>query len=233
MTIVNGENAGRNSSLDTPADFLRSNRATYDSLAPAYHRRVETDVINDLPIVFRFWSRITERFKSPISLIDLGCGHGVNLAMFQRLGATTTGVDFAPKMLAVAKGTSPTSAFVLGEFLSSKLPKSAYQAVFAKAFVHLFPESECSTLFDKIRDLLVPGGLLYIATTVSTESFEGYLPKNDYPDAPLRFRRVWSEPDLLQVVLARNFRLIDRWTNEEPGRHKHWLNVVLEATDGT
>jgi SAM-dependent methyltransferase len=152
--------------------------------------------------------------------------------MFDRLGASTTGLDFSTRMLQVARRTSPSSRFIEAEFLSADLSPVSYDAVFAKAFIHLFPRFECGRVFRRIRSVLRPNGLLYIATTFSNVSSEGVLPKADYPGSPKRFRRIWSRNDLINFCEEHGFRVIDEWLNHEPLRSKQWLNIVAEAVDG-
>lgn len=91
----------------TPGNYLSQNRATYNSLAAQYESRITSDVLNDLPLVFRFWQQLLQRFADDISLIDLGCGNGLNLAMFARLGAATTGLDVSEAMIEIAQKVSP------------------------------------------------------------------------------------------------------------------------------
>lgn len=210
------------------AEFLTHNQRTYNLLAHAYAQRIPTDSVNDLPLVGRFWSHLRSRRPTgTIELLDLGCGHGVNVALFGELGAHVTGLDFATSMLEVAKCLSPDSDFINGEFLSTSIPHDVFDAVFAKAFIHLFPKVMSRILFQKIYEILAPDGLLYIATTLSDTSSEGYIPKSDYPGSPARFRHIWSRDELIQHLASVGFERIDEWVNTEPAREKTWLNLVL------
>jgi SAM-dependent methyltransferase len=209
-------------------DFLAHNREVYDELAAEYEKRVPADLLNDLPLVFRFWQNVRRRHPGRVSLVDLGCGHGVNLAMFHALGATTTGVEFAARMADVARRTSPNSAIVENDFLSAELPPRHFHAVFAKAFIHLFPQAACANVMSRVNQITAAGGLLYVATTWSDRSYEGYFPKDDYPGARHRFRRFWSRDDLVALLQCHDFDVSDEWINVERGREKRWLNLIAE-----
>lgn len=213
-------------------EYLRHNLQTYDALAPAYAQRVAADILNDLPLVYRVWSHVERHGIVAPSLLDLGCGHGVNLAMFSRLGAITTGLDFSADMIRVARQVSPDSEFLNSEFLTCGLSAAAFDVVFAKAFIHLFPIAECSRVLERVRSIVRPGGLLYIATTWSLQSSEGYQVKADYAGGHSRFRRVWDYRELAGFCATHGFKVIDTWDNEERSRNKKWFNIVAEAQDG-
>jgi SAM-dependent methyltransferase len=215
---------------DSVEMILSGNRAAYDKLAVEYSRRVPSDLLKDLPLVYRVWTHLMTTCACRPSIIDLGCGHGVNLAMFDRLGAQTTGLDFSPQMIQVGRTTSPSSHFIEGDFLSTTL-STQFHLVFAKAFLHLFPLQLCHAVLVKMRQLLLPHGLIYIATTTSECTTEGWLPKADYPDAPKRFRRLWREDDLLDLLGNNEFEVVDRWYNEERDRGKEWINIMMRTKD--
>lgn len=82
----------------------------------------------------------------------------------------------------------------------------------------------------KMRRDLAVGGRLLIGTTGETKSSEGFEPKVDYPGAPARFRRRWTERDFLAALAQAGFKVLDVHRHHDPWG-KVWFDVV--ATSAT
>ncbi|WP_336855946.1 class I SAM-dependent methyltransferase [Sinomonas albida] len=206
----------------------------YDGVAAEYFGRAASDYQNDVPIVDRVWQASQVRLQqtrdldvSAVRVLDVGCGSGVNLAMFEALGADATGIDVSPNMVRAATITSPNSMVILGDIRTQHLPDLDYHIVFAKAFVHLFPLKGFDPLMRRMKSLTRAGGILYIATTSHQVSSEGYFEKADYRGSPVRFRRYWNESDLRTKVSDCGFRVLDSWNNTDPRNGKLWTNLIL------
>ena len=88
---------------------------------------------------YRFHARIYDRFYEPVarrlrrvglklypprenlSILDIGCGTGTQLALYQRAGCRLVGIDLSPAMLAIAQQKLGASA-ELHEFDASLMP---------------------------------------------------------------------------------------------------------------
>lgn len=203
------------------------NAQAYDQTAAEYERRIGSDLLNDAPILHRVWGALGPTVGSTPRVIDVGCGAGVNLAMFSDLGAEVVGIDISGEMVRVASKTAPSARVIHGDVMTSSTAVESYDLVFAKAFVHLFPLSEFASIMNRLRGLIAPSGRLYLATTVHSYSYEGFYPKEDYAESPLRFRRYWNAQDLLNALSEHNFLVEDKWTNIDPRNGKKWINLVL------
>lgn len=203
------------------------NRETYDALAAEYRKRATSDFINDVPIVARVWYNLSLRDPNrPFRTLDVGCGHGVNVEMFARLGCISTGIDYSPEMVRVASEIAVRGTVVEGDFLSSHWPDT-FDLVFAKAFFHLFPLAECVGVLEKMASLLGRNGLIYVATTIGEQSGEAFVPKIDYAGSKTRFRRTWSKLDLVEFMVSNGLEIVDEWENTETGRGKRWQNLLV------
>ena len=211
-----------------PEDYLSVNRRAYDGLVEQYAARLATDAPRDTLLMEPFFDLLVRQFGSepPLSLLDVGCGNGLNLRMMTDRGHLATGVDLSPKMSDLARSVAPKAKIEVADFLRPRdLQASQYHGVFAKAIVHLFPKREASSFFARVKKVLRRGGVFYVTTTVEATAEDGaFAPKRDYPGEPIRYRSRWT-PDELKKALERNgFRIEKTNKDEEPARNKVWIN---------
>lgn len=95
------------------------------------------------------------------TVLDVGCGAGVDLARFVKHGAIGTGVDIADAAIALAKanfeqqGLTADLRVANGEALP--FPDNTFDIVFAHGVVQYTAEPQ--RLTDEVRRVLKPGGL--------------------------------------------------------------------------
>lgn len=90
-------------------------------------------------------------------LLDLCCGHGNAAEALVKAGATVTGLDFSPAMLARARRRVPEASFVEGDAASLPFEDSRFDAVVCNVgFGHL-PDPD--TVLSEIARVLRPGGV--------------------------------------------------------------------------
>ncbi len=88
-------------------------------------------------------------------VLDLGCGTGELLAAIVAAGATGTGVDNDPAMVAAARERLPESHIVLGGVEQFQLTGTV-DAVFSNAALHWMTDPEA--VLQNVSSALVPGG---------------------------------------------------------------------------
>lgn len=206
-------------------DYRTTNRTAYDRLAPAYRERREADRKKDLELIRPFVRLLHQQYRDRVHVLDVGCGNGLNLSMFADEGFAVTGVDVSEKMLDVARSSCPSATLFHADFLDWQVAPQSFHGVFAKAIIHLFPKVDALRVLAKIHQILKPGGVFYVTTTVDLFISEGFRPKIDYPYDVVRFRRSWTREELLSSVEKAGFRVAETGYNEEPDRAKKWFNI--------
>lgn len=88
-------------------------------------------------------------------VLDLGCGTGTLTAAIAERGATVTGVDADPGMIAAARSRHPEIAFTEADGHAFSVPEP-YDAVFSNAALHWMTDPDA--VIARVRDALLPGG---------------------------------------------------------------------------
>lgn len=206
-------------------DYISTNRRAYDLLAPQYRARAFADREKDVGIIAPFAHYLDQEFGSGARVLDVGPGHGINLAMLSDAGFRVTGIDISQEMLDVARSHCPAAELIHADFLNAPFLAASFEGIFAKASIHLFPKADAIRCLTKMSDLLVDKGMLYVATTASSHSAEGYSEKSDYRDSPVRFRKHWTPSELLDGVTSVGLTVFSSSYNWEAGWNKRWFNV--------
>jgi trans-aconitate methyltransferase len=88
-------------------------------------------------------------------ILDLGCGTGHLTAQIAASGATVTGMDSSPAMIATAQQNYPHLKFILSDATDFALTEQ-FDAVFSNAVLHWVTRAEAATVC--IARALKPGG---------------------------------------------------------------------------
>lgn len=212
--------------LTTPDSNLvkiqTTNRVTYDNLADEYEQRTNSlkSVTNHVVSLF------TKHLSTGKEILETGCAVGLALKLMEKKGLSVTGIDISPKMVDFAKKRNPNSNIILGDFLTYEFNKN-FDGIFSFAFIHLFPKKIALKVLEKMYQLLNPKGVLYIGTSRSVKSYEGWEQKEDYKSKEIRFRKHWTEKELENALIKTGFEKLDLYIIEDPFK-KVWMDFVVQ-----
>ncbi len=208
------------------------NQRAYDKLSSEYDGRARASLVHNQRISRPFVEYLKNHFDYA-RVLELGCGNGLNLGIFENEGFETYAIDISNKMIRVARRRAPNTNFVSGDFLEYDFGDLHFQGMFASAFIHLFSKEDAVKVLGKARNLLIPGGILYLSTTLHQVSEEGYFEKSDYNTRTRRFRKKWRLDELKEVLDSLNFQVIRSENYAERERRKLWINLSLvpDVTD--
>ena len=179
-------------------EYIKINQEVYDNLAEEYKKRMQDYVISERKIATPFIDYLKGHFKN-IRVLELGPGSGLNLSYFEKEGFDTTAIDISKEILRVSQETAPKTKYIFGNFMTSDF-NGKFEGIFAKAFIHLFPKEDAIIVLKKIFNMLEEKGIAFIATTVHEKSEEGFFEKSDYNKKLKRFRKRWTEEELLEEL---------------------------------
>lgn len=206
--------------------YIAFNQNAYDQLAEEYNQRAGESFICDKSIINPFMGYLRYSFGK-IKILELGPGPGISLSIFEREGFGTWGIDVSSSMISLAKSRSPGTEYINKDFLEYDFKNLRFEGIFASAFIHLFAKRDALFALRKIKSLLLPGGILFLSTTIHETSEEGYFEKSDYAGKIKRFRRRWAEGELMNVLGSLDFEILSRINHQDSRGGKVWLNLFL------
>ena len=204
-------------------DYLSMNRKAYNHAANEYAARLQEYTESDVRLLQPFISYMQQVFPRS-HILEPGPGSGLALHMFDAAGFQTSAVEIAENIIEVARRNSSNTQFIHDDFLQHELGDQKFEGVFAKAFIHLFPKDDAVRIVKKIYTMLPDRGGLFVATTIHEKSSEGYEEKLDYDDTPVRYRKKWTEQELMDLFRD-GWDVINANPNQERG--KQWLALTL------
>ncbi len=144
-------------------------RSSYDRAAESYFEQL-VDELTNRP--FDVW--LLERVASLAGsdpVVDVGCGPGHLAAFLADTGATVSGIDLSPQMVAIASREFPDLDFSVGNLSTLLKPRTAsgWGAVVAwYSLIHL-AGSELAPAVAALARTLTPGGVLAVAVHAGDE----------------------------------------------------------------
>jgi ubiquinone/menaquinone biosynthesis C-methylase UbiE len=143
-------------------DVTGSIRASYDQLADEYARRIFTE-LHHKPLDRELLDRFATEVSGHGEVCDMGCGPGHVARYLRDAGATVFGLDLSPKMLEQARQLSPDMQFREGNMMALDLPEGTLAGITAFYAIVNVPKQSLPSVFQEIRRVLQPGGLLLLA----------------------------------------------------------------------
>ena len=102
----------------------------------------------------------------PRTVLELGCGDGVNAVFMASRGCRVTAVDVSPTALDMARerqhGTGVEVDWVEGDVFELDLPPEPYDLVFDRGLLHHVPVFRFEDYMGLVADRLAPGGHFHL-----------------------------------------------------------------------
>lgn len=153
-------------------------------------------------------------FEKPSSILDAGCGSGLNSRILSEAGHTVTGFDFSESMIALAKKNCPNGTFSVSTLQDFKIPNTFDGLCLSFIIVHL-TDKEVTALFDKFFPSVNPGGYLYVSfMTGKTPGYE----TTSFSDSEIFFNYLVKE-EIVDEISRRGFQLESMQTEPYPERN--------------
>lgn len=156
----------------------------------------------------------------PLRLLDLGCGPGRDLAAFRAMGHAPVGLDGCASFVEMARAHSGCEV-LHQSFFALDLPPSAFDGIFANASLFHVPRALLPDVLRRLRDALVPNGVLFCSNPRSfTRDGEGW--------SGARYGSYLTIESWTKVIAEAGFSL-ERSYLRPPGKPEHeqpWLAMV-------
>lgn len=214
--------------------YLTVNKETYDKIGEQYYQRLKNpskdEYMPDDIVKFIFDEYNLHYHQNPHKVLELGPGSGGIINSFAKRGCVTCAIDISSNMINYAKKTSGDTIFIQEDILSCRsFFDKEFDVIYAGAFIHLFTLKDEAIILSKIKSWLTDKGVLFINTTLSDKSVEGYFIKDDYAGENKRYRRKWERTELLVFLNGLGYNILKESIWNEMSRNKKWINIILNA----
>ncbi len=196
-------------------------KSTYNKIAEDWFKDHHKDT---------WWIEGTDKFCSLLpdqgTILDVGCGAGVNSKYFAQKCFKVTGVDFSENFIKIAKRESPEIEFEVMDIYDLDKNNRTFDGVYAKASLLHIPKKDITDVIDKLKNKLNPGGFLYIAVKAIRESSpdEEIKMENDYGYEYERFFSYYRMDELEKYLKDLNLEIV--YKNEKRVGKTDWLQVI-------
>ncbi|MGC5022511.1 class I SAM-dependent DNA methyltransferase [Micromonospora sp. DT47] len=146
------------------ADFLTTTRASYDTMAAEYTRRLRDELSTrpwDRAVLAGFAEVVRTGGGGPV--LDVGCGPGRITGHLRDLGLDVAGLDLSPGMVAQARQAHPDLRFIEGSMLDLDVPDGTLAGLVAWYSVIHVPDDRLPRVFAEFHRVLAPGGHVLLA----------------------------------------------------------------------
>ena len=198
-------------------------KANYDLIEEQWINTRKTLPEKDLELFELFSNGLCKSAR----ILDLGCGHGIPVAMFlSNKGHRILGVDRSIKLLAYAKNKMPQHKWVLGELESYK-PKHKFDGIVIWDSMFHLPREEHIKLLKNAYEALTPDGMLIISSGGSDYDIPEF---TDFMFNVEFFYDSLPVSELLRQCEIIGFKIHQRVLVDVPGgeRNKGRIGVVLK-----
>lgn len=136
-------------------------------------------------------------------LLEIGSGTGQDALFFQQHGLSVVATDLSPEMVERCRARGLEAHTM--DFLNLDFPPESFDSVYALNCLLHVPNTDLPAVLSAIRDLLSPGGLLFVGT-YGGEPSEGIAP-DDRHDPPRFFSLRRDEQ--IQAFASGYFQILD------------------------
>ncbi len=210
-------------------DYFKINEEAYDLLVPYYKiRRDQKSRYEEKPeALANFILRHVSKPLKLIKYLEVGPGSGEILKIFESKNCSTTAIDISKKMINLAKEIAPKTKYFKDNVLHAKFQVNYFDIIYAGALIHLFRSRDAIKIIDNFYSWIKPNGLLFINTTISLNSEEGFLTKEGVKNV-MRYRKNWQEKELKETITSRKFKILDIIYTNEVDRNKIWIGILCK-----
>lgn len=193
-------------------------QAAYDRIAAEY-ARVNAEMPPDLVASAQ---ELVRRLGKPAHILDIGCGHGRDMAWFEAQGMVVTGVDLSAGMLTQARRLVAGKLLMM-DMRNLAIPSARFDGAWCCAALLHLPKNKAPGALKEIRRILKLGGALVLS--IQEGSGEGW--EGGYGDGAERFFARYAESEMKALLTDSGF-VVHRDSASAAG-NRTWLTFVCLA----
>ena len=158
------------------------------------------------------------------TVLDLGCGSGVQSKILADLGCEVCGLDLSPGMVAQAKKRVPNAEFVVGDMTKMNFIDGTFSGVYARAsFLHI-PKKIIPKVLKSVHKILKNDGILYLA--VKEGEGEKKITDRRHGQKVTRFFSFFKEDELVKFLGKAGFEILKISKFQKHKDSPSWLQIL-------
>ncbi|WP_341503922.1 class I SAM-dependent methyltransferase [Gallaecimonas sp. GXIMD4217] len=185
--------------------------ATFDKLAEKYQQKyMDWDCYHDSYDAF-----LALLPSAEARILEPGCGPG-NVSRYlldRRPGLRITGLDLAPAMVALARANNPEAEFLVMDCRDIAALPGPFDAIFCGFCLPYLSKPDAERLINDAKDLLAPGGLLYLSTMEDDDRRSGFQSNGDGDRVYIHYHQ---GEHLSRALTDNGFDVLDLWRQAFP-----------------
>lgn len=158
-------------------------------------------------------------------VLDVGCGWGRYAPLFIDQQLSYFGIDHSPKMIAAARALYPEGRFETMSFREPLLKKETFDALWWCCSLSTTPKSDLPTCLKKLRELLVPGGVMMVVENWADENSGEQIVIRE--GVPAYYFSLYDLPELTKVIADSGFKILQG--SALPGQGAMWILAKREG----
>ena len=176
-------------------DDLETMRAFFDRRADSYETHMKNKVEDSEKFYIEVSNLVPE--TTGVSILDLGCGTGLELDQFfnRNPTASVTGIDLSDKMLEILRSKhhfrNDQMNIIAGSYFEVEFPSEGFDLAISVQSVHHFGYGQKLSIYNKIFRSLVGNGMYIEADYVVSTGIE----EKEYRKRYESLKRVCNVPD--------------------------------------
>jgi ubiquinone/menaquinone biosynthesis C-methylase UbiE len=200
-------------------------RDTYNRIARDYNEDHKDDTWDD-----DYIQLFTDSLLENATVLDLGCGPGVDTAKLSSSGLSVEGFDLSDGLLEIAKGLNPGLTFTQGDMRKLPYEDEIFDGVFAKASLLHIPKSDIHLVLQEMHRVVKNGGLIHIA--IKGGEGEKSLKEDDYGYEYSRFFSFWDMDSFEAELLKCGFSITKKDTYQKNrSGHTVWIKILAQRVN--
>lgn len=159
-------------------------------------------------------------------VLDGGCGPGIKSAYLLRRGLRVVGIDFAPRMIEIAREQAPSGDFRVLDLSEIHHLSETFDGIYLQAALLHIPRQEVPGILDACTAKLHPGGVLYIAVKEKKvdRPDEEIRQEDDYGSPYERFFSYFTADELKAGLVERGYQI--RYETIHQAGKTRWIQLI-------
>lgn len=111
--------------------------------------------------------------RKPKYLLEVGCGDGQDAIYFANKGLEVTAVDLSRTAIVLLQSQNKQIKSYVRDVRTMQMPKNSFDVIYAHLSLHYFDDKTTTKVFERLLEMLKPGGLIFIKCKSTDDTLYG------------------------------------------------------------